>query len=261
MKPVLLEREGSIARIVLNRPEKGNAIATEMAAALADAATGCARDDSVRCVVLTGTGRMFCAGGDIAAFASAPEGPGPFLRDLADRLHTAVRVLVTMDKPLLTLVNGPAAGAGLSLALLGDVVIAHPGAHFTAAYTALGLSPDGGMSWLLPRAVGMKRAQEIVLTNRRISAREALAIGMVTRVAEEADFGTLGVDTARQLAAAPRGALSAARRLLLDGASADFGLQLDREAVAIAAAGARPECREGLDAFLERRAPDFTGKG
>lgn len=154
MNPVLLTRDGGVATITLNRPDQGNAIDMDLARALGAAARDCAGDPAVRCVVLAGNGRLFCAGGDIASFAAAGDRAGAFLHELASALHEAALVLARMDKPLLTLVHGPAAGAGLSLALLGDVVLAGEAAHFTAAYSGIGLTPDGGMSWLLPRRRG-----------------------------------------------------------------------------------------------------------
>ncbi len=164
---------GGIGRIVLDRPDMGNAIDMGLAEDLVAAAKACAEDDAARCVVLSAAGRMFCVGGDIGSFAAAGDEMGAFLRKLADVLHEAVLVLSAMDKPLVVVVQGPAAGAGLSLALLGDVVLASEASHFTAAYTGIGVTPDGGMSWLLPRLVGLRCAQEMILTNRRVSAAEA----------------------------------------------------------------------------------------
>ena len=184
-EPVLLEREGAIARIVLNRPESGNAIDLQMAQGLLRAALQCDADLSIRCVVLTGAGRLFCVGGDIGAFGSTPDKASTGLSELAGTLHMAIARLARMRKPLLVLVNGHAAGAGLSLAILGDIVLTVRAAHFTAAYTAIGLTPDGSMTWQLPRLVGLRRAQEMILTNRRVSAEEAERIGLVTRAVDE----------------------------------------------------------------------------
>jgi len=259
MKPLLIEREGAVARLVLNRPEQGNAINLELARALVDATRQLAEEGSVRCVVLTGTGRLFCAGGDITAFAASPEGRGRSLRQLADTLHDAVRSLATMPKPLVVVVNGPAAGAGLSLAMLGDIVLAGASAHFTAAYASVGLSPDGGMSWLLPRLVGLRRAQEIVLANRRIGAEEAVSIGLVTRIVADTDLAAEAAAVAERMVAAPTEAIGAARRLLLEAPTRSLSDHLDIEAASIAAAGERSEAREGIAAFLERRKPNFSG--
>ncbi|WP_341919087.1 enoyl-CoA hydratase/isomerase family protein [Hydrocarboniphaga effusa] len=253
------ERQGSIARLVLDRPAAGNAIDLDMAAALLDAAQRCEADASIRCVVLTGAGRMFCAGGDITAFSAAGEAIPEFLRELATTLHEALMQLARMRKPLITVVNGPAAGAGLSLALIGDLVLAARSAHFSAAYGSLGLTPDGGMSWWLPRVVGLRRAQEIILTGRRVGAEEAAALGLATLVVDDAALAEQAQAYAQRLAQAPTAAVGAARRLLIEGATRSLGDQLDAEVESIVAAGASAECREGVAAFLQKRKPDFIG--
>jgi len=160
---------------------------------------------------------------------------------------------------LLVLVNGPAAGAGLSLAISGDVVLATRSAHFTAAYGAIGLTPDGGMSWVLPRLVGLRKAQEIILTNRRIKGDEAEAIGLVTRLVEDEQLMAEGRAMAAALAGSAVAAVGAARALLQESFSTGYETQLEREARAISAAGASVECREGLAAFFTKRPPDFRG--
>jgi len=259
MNNVLVRKEGGAAWLTLNRPEAGNAVNPAMARELAEAARNVAEDPTIRCVVLTGAGRLFCVGGDVAAMAAAGSEAGPFLRDLADTLHGAIVTLTAMVKPLVVLVNGPAAGAGLSLGILGDVVLAARSAHFTAAYTGVGLSPDGGMSWLLPRLVGLRRAQAIILTNERIGAEQAERIGMVTHMVEDADLPSEAEAVVARLIAAPTAALGAARRLLIDGATASLRDHLDHEARTIAHAGAQAEAREGIVAFIERRKPDFEG--
>lgn len=216
----MFEREGSVARLVLNRPDAGNAIDVGLADALASAAEEVAGDESVRCVILTCAGRMFCVGGDIGGFASAGGHARAYLQALADRVHDAVKRLATMAKPLLVLVNGPAAGAGLSLAALGDVVLTGSSAHFTAAYSGIGLTADGGMTWLLPRLTGMRRAQEMILTNARQSAVDAAAHGLVTRTVADGTLCAEGDAMATQLTAAPTAALGAVRVLFLEGGSA-----------------------------------------
>ncbi|WP_374414692.1 enoyl-CoA hydratase/isomerase family protein [Novosphingobium colocasiae] len=257
--PVLLTIDGAVATVTLNRPQAGNTINQPLADALLDAAIRCDSDPAVRCVVLTGNGKLFCGGGDISAFAAAGDGVPAFLSRLAGTVHMAVTRFLRMPKPLLVLVNGPAAGAGLSLAISGDVVLAARSAHFTAAYGAVGLTPDGGMSWLLPRLVGMRRAQEIILTNRRISAEDAADIGMVTRTVDDDQLAEEGAKMARQLARSATGAIAGARALLLESTNSALETQLESETRRIAVAGGSTECREGVSAFLERRKPDFSG--
>lgn len=257
--PVLLHADGAIATITLNRPAVGNTVDMALARALLAAAIACDQDATLRCVVLTGAGKLFCGGGDLSAFAAAGDTIPAFLSELAGTYHLAISRLMRMRKPLLVLVNGPAAGAGLSLALIGDVVIAAQSASFVAAYGSVGLSPDGGMSWLLPRLVGIRRAQDIILSNRRVSAADAVAMGMISRAVPDADLATEGARAVQILAAAPTAAIAEARALLLDSFSAPLEAQLEREARSIAAMGATQDCREGVAAFAMRRQPNFSG--
>jgi 2-(1,2-epoxy-1,2-dihydrophenyl)acetyl-CoA isomerase len=255
--PVSFALDGSIARLTLNRPEFGNAIDLAMARALLMTAIRCDTDPAIRCVVLTGEGRLFCAGGDIRLIASAGEYAAALLSELAGTLHMAISRLARMRKPLLTLINGPAAGAGLSLAIFGDIVLAARSAHFTTAYSMLGLTPDGGMSWLLPRFVGLRKAQEMILTNRRIVAAEAEEIGLITRMVEDSEIVEEGAAVATSLSQSATAALGATRSLLLGSFAAEFETQLDKETRAITAAAARVESREGIAAFLSKRKPNF----
>ena len=254
---IRFERQGDIARITLDRPEVGNAIDLEMARELLAAAIACDTDRTARCVVLTGAGRFFSAGGDVALFRSAGQNLPAVLSELAGTLHLAESRLARMAKPLLVLVNGAAAGAGMSLSLLGDVVLASSAASFASAYGALGLSPDGGLSWLLPRLVGLRRAQEIILTGRRVDAPTAAAIGLVTEVIEAEQFEAAGQAMAERLAAASAPALGAARNLLLQSLTVPLEAHLEAEARAIAGLSAGPEAAEGVAAFLEKRPAAF----
>lgn len=256
--PALVEHLGAVAILTLNRPDAGNTIDVPLARALMEAAIACDEDDAVRCVLLTGTGRFFCAGGDLGAFAAAGERAPALIKEITAYLHMAVARLANMGKPLVTAINGPAAGAGLSLAILGDIALAAPAAHLTVAYTAVGLTPDGGLTWLLPRLIGMRRAQELVLTNRRVQAAEAAAIGLITRVSAEGALMEEALATARGLAAGATSALGGARRLLLASFESGLETQMDRESRALAAATRTPHGREGIRAFLAKQTPDFS---
>lgn len=255
--PVLLDINNGIAQITLNRPERGNALDQPMADALLDAAVRCANDPNIRCIVLTGSGKMFCVGGDVAAFSANSDRIVPFLSRLAGTLHQSMSLFATMQKPMITLVNGTAAGAGLSIAISGDIVLADPSALFTAAYLGIGLTPDGGMTWLLPRLVGMRVAQEIILTNRRIDANEAAEIGLITRVTADGAMSDEGAELAMQLSSGAVTAMGQTRRLLHESFASGFASQMDRELTSIISAGDGVEGREGIAAFLERRKPDF----
>jgi 2-(1,2-epoxy-1,2-dihydrophenyl)acetyl-CoA isomerase len=251
--------DGAIATITLNRPQAGNSLDLALARGLLQAAIRCDTDAAIRCVVLTGAGKLFCAGGDIGAFETARDTMPALLSELAGTMHMAVTRFMRMRKPLLVLVNGPAAGAGLSLAIAGDIVIAARTAHFTAAYGAIGLSPDGGMSWLLPRLVGLRNAQEMIIANRRVSADEAEAIGLVTRTVDPADLAAEGARQAAILAEAATGAIGSARALLLESFSGPLEGQLEREVRSISAMGGTDDAREGVDAYFARRKAKFSG--
>ncbi len=254
---VLFQIDGAVATITLDRPGVGNALDIPMARELMQTAVRCEGDEAIRCVVITGAGRLFCAGGDVVAFSQAGDELTAFLREIATYLHAAVSAFSRMNKPLVTAVNGPAAGAGVGLAIMGDIVLADPSAHFTMAYTAIGMSPDGGSTWLLPRLVGLRRAQELCLTNRRVKADEAAALGLVTRTVEA---GTLAAETASlagELARAATTALGATRRLLVESFSNSLESHLELENRAIAAQGGSPQGREGIAAFVDKRPPQF----
>jgi 2-(1,2-epoxy-1,2-dihydrophenyl)acetyl-CoA isomerase len=256
---VVFERSGPVAEITLNRPAQGNAIDMSVARALLAAALQCDTDASIRCVVLTGRGRLFCAGGDLGLFNDAGHEISAVVSELAATLHAALTRLARMQKPLLTLVNGAAAGAGLSLAMVGDVVLAARSAHFTCAYSSVGLTPDGGMTWMLPRLVGVRKAQEMLLTNCRVEAREAERIGLITRVVDDDSLAEEGADIAARLARSATRALGVTRSLLLQSFDSAFEAQLEREARAIAAAAATGESAEGIAAFVSKRPAVFGG--
>lgn len=257
--PLLVEVSGAIATLTLNRPRAGNAIDLPTAGALIEAAIRCETDESIRCVVLTGVGRLFCSGGDIGALAAAGAGLPEALGELVGALHMAVSKFMRMRKPLLVLVNGPAAGAGLSLAVMGDIVLAAKSAHFSSAYAAVGLTADGGLSWQLPRLIGQRRAQEMMFTNRRVSAEEAAAIGLVTRVVTDEALPIEGAALAERLGASATGALGSLRELLLESFDREPESQLARELRAMMKAGASRDAQEGIAAFLERRQAVFHG--
>lgn len=253
IEPLDIERFGAIARIVLNRPDVGNTIDETLAEAFAEAAAQVASDGEVRVVVLTGAGSLFCGGGDVRAMAAAPDGASAVIDRITSNLHRGIVTLFEMSKPLVTVVNGPAAGAGLGLAILGDIVLASEAAHFTSAYTAIGMTPDGGTSWLLPRLIGLRRAQEMVLTNRRIGAREAEAIGLVSRVVPDADLRSAEDEITTALDRGAMAATGKARWLLRTSYERSLADHLAIEAQSIVQAASMPEGQAGIASFLNRR--------
>ena len=261
MSSLLMEKgEDGVARLTLNRPGSGNALNLDLATALLEACIDCDEDPKVRAILLTGAGRLFCAGGDVASFAEAGETLPQLLKQITTKAHAAVTRLARAEKPVITALNGPVAGGGIGLALVGDIVLMAPEAHFTLAYTGLGLSPDCGASWFLPRLIGLRRTQEACLTNRRIGAEQAERIGLVTRTVETGTLATEAETIARQLASGATRGFGATKRLLLDGATQSLETLLDAESRSIAALSRTPDGREGIAAFSQRRAANFTGE-
>jgi 2-(1,2-epoxy-1,2-dihydrophenyl)acetyl-CoA isomerase len=250
--PVLYDVRDGVATLELNRPAASNALDPELSAALLEAVTRAAQDDTVRVLLLLGRGALFCAGGDVAAMAAADD-RGAFLQELADAAHDVVRALDGLDKPVVAGVQGAAAGAGLALTLSADLVVAGESARFLTAYTAIGLTPDCGTSWLLPQAVGLGRALELTLTNRRLAAAEAVGWGLATSTCpDEAVAGTARA-LATQLAGGPPYALGRSRALLRSARTRPLDEHLDVEARTIATAGVTPEAQALVDAFVGGR--------
>jgi len=250
--PVLLEVRDGVAHVTLNRPETGNALDIPVSRALLGRLRQVAADETARVVLLTGQGRAFCAGGDLRSMQAAAD-RGAYVLELAQAAHAAVRGLAALDKPVVTAVQGSAAGAGLSLVLLSDLVLAAPDAVFITAYTAVGLTPDCGQSWLLPRAVGTTRALDLLLTSPAVAAPEAHALGIISRVAAQGSVFAEAEALALKLARGPATALGQARALVRSGQADGFDAHLDREAETIARMAATPMAGTLIGAFLARR--------
>lgn len=250
----------NIARITLNRPDAANALNLDMSKELMQVALECSETPSIRAVIITGNGRMFCAGGDLKSFAAQGEKLAYHLKEVTTYLHAAVSRFTRMDAPVIGAVNGTAAGAGMSLACSCDLVLAAESAKFTMAYTRAGLTPDGSSTYFLPRIVGLKRALELTMTNRLLTAQEAEQWGIVTKVVPDADLQVEVNALAAQLAAAATGALGATKRLLHNAWNDSLETQMELEAQAIALRAHTADGVEGIGAFLEKRAPKFTGR-
>lgn len=249
-----------VAQIRLDRPDHANTINPEMTRDLAELATRLAEDESVRAVLLTGNGPMFTAGGDIDVFVETPPERLPAaLRRMIDDYHRALERLTEIDAPIVAAVRGAAAGGGLGLVCAADVVLAAEDAVFAAGYAAIGMTSDGGNSWWLPRLVGLRRAQELYLTGRRLPAAEALDWGLVTRVLPDEEVEPEAAALARQLAAGPTRSFGHIRRLLRDGHHTPLRDQLAAERESIVAVAGSADTREGVTAFTEHRRPRFTG--
>jgi 2-(1,2-epoxy-1,2-dihydrophenyl)acetyl-CoA isomerase len=252
-----VERIGRVERITLNRPEVANGLNLTMAQELARAAAACDADPEVRAVLLTASGRFFSAGGDLKWMEANAGDVGRAIKELADTLHRGLASFARMDATMVVAVNGMAAGAGFSLSLLGELVFAGQSAAFTSAYTRAGLSPDGSSTYLLPRLVGLRRAQELFLTNRVLSAAEAAQWGLVTMVVPDDELQQVALDAATALAAGSKGAQSKVKSMLLSAYSTDFETQMEIEARNISGCAASPDGAEGREAFIAKRAPKF----
>ena len=246
---------GAVAAIELISPESGNTIDFTFADELLEAVESI--DQDTQCVTLTAEGKNFCLGGDLSGFASA-ESPGEFVGELAIRLHQALVALRELSIPIVIGAQGWSAGAGMSLAFAGDICVVEQSSKFRTAYGAVGLTPDGGMSWTLPRAVGRAVAMDLLLTQRVLGSEEALQLGAVSRVVTDGEAGAVVEDIARSIAGGPANALRSTKILVEESISASFSSHLDAEAEAIALAAAGDEGREGVRAFQDRRSPSFT---
>jgi 2-(1,2-epoxy-1,2-dihydrophenyl)acetyl-CoA isomerase len=224
-----------------------------------DVANRCDQDPEVRAVVLTGSGRMFCAGGDLKTFAAQGEKVSGYLKKVVQAFHGAIARFNWMNAPVVGAINGTAAGGGLSLALTPDIAIAAESAKFSVAYTKIGLTLDGAASYFLARLVGFRRAREMVLLNPVLSADQALEWGLVNRVVADAQLLPTAFEIASTLAQGPTLAFGENKRLLLSGATEGLESQMAREARTIAAMINKADGREGLAAFIARRTPRFTG--
>ena len=248
-----------VARLTLARPDAANAFTPTMSRELFEAAIACDERDDIRAVLLTGAGRMFSAGGDLRFFASKGDTLGTALKEMTGHLHAAIARMAHMDAPVVCAVNGMAAGAGFSLAAACDIAIAARSARFTLAYTAAGLSPDGSSTWFLPRLIGLRRARELMLTNRVLSADEALDICIVDRVVEDDELMDAAAEQAAAFAAGPTKAFGATKRLLQESWGNGLETQMDRETRSIAGLTRTADAAEGIDAFVHRRKPGFSG--
>jgi 2-(1,2-epoxy-1,2-dihydrophenyl)acetyl-CoA isomerase len=258
-EPVLVETVDGVATVTLNRPESYNSLNLLAKLLLLDGLRSIAEDPDVRAVVLTGAGKGFCVGQDLAEIQ--PDKPAKErFSTVAEHYAPIARLLAEMNKPVIAAINGPAAGAGLSLAVAADFRIASEKASFTTAFTGIALSPDTGMSWHLPRLVGASKAVELLLLSPTLKADEALAIGLVTQVVAPEELLPTAQALATRLAAGPTLAYGMVRELVRYAADHDLAETLAKEHELIEQAGDTADHLGAVDAFLNKRKPEFSGR-
>lgn len=257
---LVLERRDHVATLTLNRPEAYNAFTLALGREIFHAVLDVDDDPDVRCLVIAGAGRAFCAGGDVKEFVDNLDRIGAHVKELTTYLHGAVSRLCRSDMPVIVAVNGVAAGGGLSLVLAGDLVVAAESARFTMAYSKIAATPDGSSSYFLPRLIGLRRAMELYFTNRVLSAREALDWGLVTRVVPDAELRSAVDALAGELAQGPTRAFGAAKRLFHQATWESLETQMEAESQAIAASGRTEDFRAGVTAFANKKTPTFRGR-
>jgi len=259
---ILVKNEGAVRTIILNRPEVLNAINEAVATGLLKALRDVERENSVRCLVITGAGRAFCSGQDLAVVQQGIERGQPvdFGRLLRDFYHPVITKVRTLEKPVIASVNGAAAGGGCGLALACDIRLAAESASFVQAFINVGLVPDMGTTFTLPRLIGVSRAMEMAFTGRKVGAEEALRMGLVNQVVPDSRLAEETTRLANQLAAMPTRAIGFIKRAINTGWNADLEAQLDYEAMLQATADDTSDHREGVAAFFEKRPAKFTGQ-
>jgi 2-(1,2-epoxy-1,2-dihydrophenyl)acetyl-CoA isomerase len=257
---ILYDTSQGVATITLNRPDVLNSINRAMAAEVRQALAQAGTDADVRAVLMTGAGRAFCAGQDLAE-AAPKEGPALDLGDIVARgYNPIVRTIRQLDKPVVCAVNGVAAGAGANLAFACDFVLASSDASFVQSFSKIGLVPDTGGTFFLPRLVGMARATALMMLADKVTAQDAVTMGLIHRVVDRDTLVEEATALARQLATRPTRGLGLIKRALNASATNGLDEQLALEAQLQAEAGSTADYREGVKAFLEKRAPVFVGR-
>ena len=257
---VLVETHGDWLQITLNRPEKLNCLNKSMHLALR-AALQQAHDQAARAVLITGAGRGFCAGQDLGdRRPGTSDWPPDLQQTLNNYLNPNIKLITSLPAPVICAVNGVAAGAGMSIAFACDMVLAADSASFIQSFSKIGLVPDAGSSWILPRRVGMARAMGLALTATPLSAADAEAWGLIWKRYEDDALLQAARAMAEQLASGPTAAFASTKMLMQHAATADIETQLDHEARAQKLCATSTDYTEGVQAFLDKRAPRFTGQ-
>jgi 2-(1,2-epoxy-1,2-dihydrophenyl)acetyl-CoA isomerase len=257
---ILYEKAEGVATITMNRPERLNALDVRLGEELLQAFKESGADSEVRAIVLAGTGRAFSAGGDVKAFSETLDDSVPYFEQLISRLHSGIFEIRRSPKPVIAQVHGFASGAAMSLTMACDLVVAAESARFNIAYAGVGLSPDGGSTYFLPRLVGPRKALEVFFTGDSIDANEAARLGLVNLVVPDAELEKATRDLALRLARGPAFALAMTKELVNRSLAETLEAQLDNEQEFILRAVTTEDFKEGVRAFVEKREPKFQGK-
>ncbi len=253
-------RDGGVARVALNRPDKLNSFTRQMHAELRDAIGECERDDTIRAVILTGNGRAFCAGQDLADLSFEPGNMTDLGALIHENFNPLIRRLQTLAKPVIGRVHGIAAGAGANLALACDLVLAGRSASFLQAFVNIGLVPDSGGTYFLPHRVGVARAMGLAMLGEKLSAEQAAQWGLIWRCVDDDKLDAEVAALAARLAGMPTRALAASKRAIHAALVSDLSAQLDLERQLQSDLGASHDYAEGVNAFLQKRTPKFEGR-
>ena len=255
---IQFEKIDGVGKITLNRPDKYNSFVREMALALQDALEKCEADDSIRCILITAVGKAFCAGQDLKE-AIDPNGP-EIEQIVREHYNPIIRKIREIEKPIIATVNGVAAGAGANLALACDIVVASQSANFIQAFSKIGLIPDSGGTYFLPRLIGLPKATALMMTGESVGAEKAEKMGMIYAVYEDAEFESKSIELANSISTMPTKGLGYTKKLLNHSLNNSLEDQLDLEAEIQALSAKSEDHQEGIQAFLEKRSPVFTGK-
>lgn len=258
-QPIIFEKIGTIGKISLNRPDKYNSFTRELALSFQMALKDCRDDDEIRAIYITGVGKAFCAGQDLGEVTRAEDAPS-LSTIISEHLNPIVKLIRSIEKPIVCAVNGVAAGAGANLALACDITVASEKASFIQAFSKIGLIPDTGGTFFLPRLIGMQRATAYMMLGEKISAKEAEKVGMIYQCIDAADFLENSWKLVKKLAAMPTKGLGYTKRALNHALENDLDKQLAIEEQIQSSAGLTTDYKEGVQAFLEKRKPIFIGK-
>jgi 2-(1,2-epoxy-1,2-dihydrophenyl)acetyl-CoA isomerase len=258
MNSVIFIKENGVGYITFNRPEKYNSFNRDLALGVQQCLKDCGADDAIRCIYFTGSGKAFCAGQDLAE-ATDPQGPG-LETIVRDHYNPIIRLIRNIEKPVIAAVNGVAAGAGANIALACDIVLASENASFIQAFSKIGLIPDSAGTFFLPRLVGMQLASALTMTGDKVTAADAMRMGMVYKCFSVESFESESKNFAVNLANMPTIGIGLTKRLLNSSYNNDLEKQLEMEKELQVAASKTEDHKEGITAFLEKRNPTFKGK-